>query len=44
MLCFIAGYIEHHGYAPCLREMAAALGLASKSGLRGCSTGWKRAG
>jgi len=32
MLCFIAGYIEHHGYAPCLREMAAALGLASKSG------------
>lgn len=32
MLCFIAGYIEHHGYAPCLREMAAAVGLASKSG------------
>jgi SOS-response transcriptional repressor LexA len=32
MLCFIAGYIEHHGYAPCLREMAAALGLASKRG------------
>jgi SOS-response transcriptional repressor LexA len=34
MLCFIAGYIEHHGYAPSLREMAAAVGLASKSGAR----------
>jgi repressor LexA len=34
MLCFIAGYIEHHGYAPSLREMAEAVGLASKSGLR----------
>jgi repressor LexA len=31
MLCFIAGYIEHHGYAPSLREMAEAVGLGSKS-------------
>lgn len=31
LLCFIAGYIEHHGYAPSLSEMAEAVGLGSKS-------------